>query len=155
MKDLKDTKDKSKEDLKEENKEVVKQPVVPLIPNINFFMPKPIYSPLQFPSHEASFNFSQEKNVEQNLDKQIRRLVYNNIEVSQDNTDSVFANWERQRGSFNKMSMESFNVPLGPSSFVVLEEAIGSFSFSPQLKLVSEHDSPPQQKADDKKQAGK
>ena len=160
MKELKDNKDKAKEEYKEENKDMNKQPVMQLIPNVNFFMPKPTHSPLQLPSHEPSFSYSQEKNTEQNFDRPIRKLIHNIIEISQDNIDSVFMNWGAQRGSFSRIFMESFNAPVRGDSFAVLEEAIGSFSFPSSLKLVSEHDPPPQQmciqqKTDDRKLSDK
>jgi len=75
MKELKDNKDKVKEEYKEENKDMNKQPVMPLAPNANFFMPKPTYSPLQLASHEPSFSYSQERNIEQNFDRPIRKLI--------------------------------------------------------------------------------
>jgi len=75
VKDLKEGKDK----IKEEIKDVIKQPI-PLMPNINVFMQvrKPLgFSPLQYPSHDLqqTLNYSQEENNDQNLNQPMSKLI--------------------------------------------------------------------------------
>lgn len=150
MKELKESKDKGRESPREEIKKTDQQSAIPPMPSANIFAPtsKPVTSsPIQFSSHEfmPSFNFSQEKNLDLNVDKPIRTPLYHLV-ISQDNVEMCSS---LQRGGFTtKLFRED---SLHCDSLCELEAIIGSFSMPQPLKLVAELEALTQQRSDDRR----